>query len=84
MRFARPRKNRHLQYLDEEKQASHDTERWGQRPDASMEEFGNDQRCRTCGAPPGKKCIKADSTFRDYPHQARRDDAKRWVGFERK
>lgn len=82
MRFSRPRKNAFLQYLSEDKQAAHDAEQWGHRPDASPAEFGNDQRCRTCGAPPGKQCTKADSSFRDYPYQARRDDAKRWQGFE--
>jgi hypothetical protein len=81
MKFARPRKKAVLQYLSEEKQAEHDAERWGNRPDASLDELGNDQRCRACGAPPGKKCIKADATFRDYPHQVRRDDANRWKDF---
>lgn len=81
MKFARPRKDRHLQYLSEEKQAAYDAEKWGHRPDADLGVLGNDQRCRKCGAPPGKKCVMAAGTFRDHPHKARRDDARRWQGF---
>lgn len=83
MRFARPRKNAVLQYLSDEKQAAHDAEHWGGRPNAFPSELGNDQRCRRCGAPPGKKCVMANGKFRDHPHQARRDDALRWKGFGR-
>ena len=71
MQFARPRKKAYMLYLDEEKQAAYDLERYGHRPRASSV-FGNDQRCTYCGSPPGKQCQKEDGSYRDYPHQARR------------
>lgn len=83
MKFARPRKHLRLEYLSKDKQDAHDEERYGHWPNASPDEFGNNQRCRNCGAPPGKQCMKADSSFRDYPHQVRRNDARRWEGFGR-
>jgi hypothetical protein len=82
MKFARPRKRAVLQYLSDEQQAAYDADRWGDRPDATLSICGNDQRCRSCGAPPGKKCIRADGSFRDHPHQKRRDDAMRLERFK--
>lgn len=67
-------------FLDPERQARADAA-WDERPDASLDIMGNDQRCRSCGAPSGKKCMKADSSYRDYPHQSRIGDAQRFQNF---
>ncbi len=76
VRFQRPRKTAVLLYLDDVRQANYDKEKWCDRPDTVGNELGNDERCLFCGAPPGKQCMKADATFRNYPHQKRRDLAR--------
>lgn len=75
VKMARPKKNAVLMYLNERKQNDWDTEHWVDCPDVVGEVLGNKFRCLTCGAPPGKQCIKADGSFRNYPHQKRRDVA---------
>jgi hypothetical protein len=75
MRFARPKKDAVLMYLSEKKQTAHDMEHYGHWPNVTGDELGNNFRCLFCGAPPGKQCMKADLTFRNYPHQKRRDVA---------
>ncbi len=76
MRFARPRKDAVLLYLDETRQTNWDQENYRNRPDVTGNELGNDVRCLTCGAPPGKQCVKADGKYRNHPHQKRRDLAR--------
>ena len=75
MKFARPKKNAVLLYLNDKKQTEYDNERWRNRPDCIGDEFGNKFRCLFCGAPSGKQCMMANGTFRNYPHQKRRDVA---------
>jgi len=75
MRFARPRKSAVLTYLNEQKQKKYDEEHYKDWPAVTGNEIGNNFRCLFCGAPPGKQCMRADATFRNYPHQKRRDMA---------
>ena len=75
MRFARSKKDAVLLYLNDQKQTSYDAEHFKDWPETVGDEFGNNFRCLSCGAPPGKQCMKADGSFRNYPHQKRRDVA---------